>query len=835
MDDVYENLENYEDLKQIDELKFENKELKSKIEKYNTAIDTLQKDYDKLAAEHKKLEHNYSSLLKTARAEIERKTLMIKELNIEKDKLVISARQSRMVYNPNKYKKVETVKSKYEKKSDSITSSTQEVKQLEENSHVPNSKSYCKNDNQLSLDNKLTNGKTNANACNDAGEYNQDKNYIQEAKSGTYKDNNMEASIRPHYRDNKIRLKKISERRKSMPLISDNEVKFSSDEDCEQSVESKLNKNYPRKDEIVKRHTQDYNRVQREMDFSKRRICSPLELKEQLSCQSPDHVYSENFISTAPIKEIMNTAVMHLEDPRLTSKKYKVISNNDKEFLTTVVGRNVVIEPVNKTLWGFNPIPMPKALLEPPVSYAEELDKNIYLGFHMDQAVKDDVCNNSTTEVVKDIVDSSHDISKHCSENNMPPEVKSMPQLVFNPKSLKEENNFDDNIIQDIDDDMDNDKGNKAENKHYGFDVSTKIVEDDLILSDETNDVIDTRPELPKKENKAKPKKQKELKNFDKIQNSNTLTKVQDCLSKKEEQVLDDKEISTDHAKRHKGKKKLLKTSPSTDQSKGSKSKKNKKEKDTKTHEIKTKFNDLFGDSSSLITPDDLGIVIHEKEVRDKYATIYEDTQAAVDLNLEEIEETQTSKISGQDNQNDSVNEQVCLTPLIKAISHYDGVKENKYEIDENLKFNDKFNNDRKMKSDITPSVVKENIDGNINVESHDIVKTVIISTGSQPQHPHDNVVTSTEKPIKTLGLHALATSTPAKMTQETPTKCVGVESVVSKPQDCSSSTNSTTSKSLLVPMNQLSGENIDSHKDEDVPDVRIFVKRRRKVKRVMS
>lgn len=40
-------------------------------------------DFDKLSGEFKNLERNYSSLLKTARAEIERKTETIKNLNLE--------------------------------------------------------------------------------------------------------------------------------------------------------------------------------------------------------------------------------------------------------------------------------------------------------------------------------------------------------------------------------------------------------------------------------------------------------------------------------------------------------------------------------------------------------------------------------------------------------------------------------------------------------------------------------------------------------------------------------------------------------------------------------
>lgn len=46
-------------------------------------IQNILQDFDKLNTEYKKLEFNYSSLLKTARAEIERKGEIIKNLNTE--------------------------------------------------------------------------------------------------------------------------------------------------------------------------------------------------------------------------------------------------------------------------------------------------------------------------------------------------------------------------------------------------------------------------------------------------------------------------------------------------------------------------------------------------------------------------------------------------------------------------------------------------------------------------------------------------------------------------------------------------------------------------------
>ncbi|XP_060801184.1 uncharacterized protein LOC106130151 isoform X1 [Amyelois transitella] len=101
MDILYDNLDNYNEANLILELRNENQELKAKLGKYTVALDKLQKnilqDFDKLAGEYKKLEMNYSSLLKTARAEVERKTQIIANLNMEKDMMVLNAIQNNNV------------------------------------------------------------------------------------------------------------------------------------------------------------------------------------------------------------------------------------------------------------------------------------------------------------------------------------------------------------------------------------------------------------------------------------------------------------------------------------------------------------------------------------------------------------------------------------------------------------------------------------------------------------------------------------------------------------------------------------------------------------------
>ncbi|XP_061709471.1 E3 ubiquitin-protein ligase RBBP6-like [Cydia pomonella] len=98
MDVLYNDLENYDDVEALNRLKTENVDLKHKLECCTANMQKLQKsilqDFDKLEAEFKRLESNYSSLLKISRAEIQRKTDMITNLNIEKDLLVIKAVQN---------------------------------------------------------------------------------------------------------------------------------------------------------------------------------------------------------------------------------------------------------------------------------------------------------------------------------------------------------------------------------------------------------------------------------------------------------------------------------------------------------------------------------------------------------------------------------------------------------------------------------------------------------------------------------------------------------------------------------------------------------------------
>lgn len=104
MEDVYDSLDNY----CYEDLQKENKCLKSKIDDISDKLSKVQEsilqDYNNLSNEYKKLETRYSSLLKTAKAEILRKTQLITRLNTEKDQIIIQHLSNNKIRYPFKAK-----------------------------------------------------------------------------------------------------------------------------------------------------------------------------------------------------------------------------------------------------------------------------------------------------------------------------------------------------------------------------------------------------------------------------------------------------------------------------------------------------------------------------------------------------------------------------------------------------------------------------------------------------------------------------------------------------------------------------------------------------------
>ncbi|CAK1603984.1 unnamed protein product [Parnassius mnemosyne] len=1214
MEDIYDNLENYDDLNKIEELKIENKELKCKIEEYTTAICKLQEnilqDFDKLAAEHKKLELNYSSLLRTAKAEIERKTQLIKDLNIEKDKLVINARLNLGQKALNKFRRSQRLQSKNKKVSDS--SIPDQSVGLKSKHQIAQNK--CKNDNQLPSLDTISSTSTNGKVNNDPEQYLENKSSNHDTSNLTSKENNMQMLNKPQSRKIETKLRRISNRRKSMPALSSHDIKLSSDEEIissENIVVTKENKNYHQRNEDVVRRfgeknysnnnkisgpssvensqshyhdalinnhsknktnwyyhnenhrsrefsqrqrwqsspdrlhhrsVKDYtadnyqrceynrracespprdkyhrnrsrdrrsnyergyhrdflhgkdderngqkhkyqddldepsykrqkldhlhhkhsendnrsqsmddnrrqnvdsnrwqsvddsrrqnvddsrwqnldnnrwqnvndnrrlnldnnrwsnidnnrrqnmdenrwknvddNRRENEMEVSKGVVTKAMDLPEHVSCQSPDYVHTD--YHTDAIKEIMNTAVMHLEDPRLTSKKYKVINDNDKEFISTVTGKNVNIIPIDKNLWGFEPVPVPKALLEPPTRYTteelattrytteevaparytteelaptrytteevaptryttEELVKNIYMDIdnptsnisvesgeisdtddyiisssntsdhkQLEKLAKDpivvidnnekliniernndnnynDISNNhsvnksktpklqniSETEakserVVSDINSehtagsnsTTHRTVENGSENNNRVEIKSMPQLNISSKSTIDIKNACNTINKEKNERLDLKFATKCNDHELA--VSASIVENDLVLSDDTSD-IEPKSKVTKKNSKLKNKK-------DKIDNYTEKQKSEEVMKKcrKDHKVLTDTdniaqnkekplkvnnknknlEISTEHGKGHRSstRKPQVNKGSDVDTPKTSKLKKDIQEKTPKIPENKTKFSDLFGDSSSLITPDDLGIASAQNERREKYVTVFEDIEDAMDLNIKEIQKLKGSTLKTVDSQDNAEEEHEKIQtrsskPNLDCAS---GKDSNSKECETQKTNKQSIKNSEEKSSTIKETSDIVNIYKNVNAETPNVVNTIIISTGIQPTALCDksNVFTQPQnvislenvtKPTNNLAPKALATSTPAKVAQQEQTLTDSTK--IRLPPD-SSSANSDDSRMVdsSQTVNDSSDLNIDPQKDIDIPDVRIFMKRRRKVKKM--
>ncbi|KPI98023.1 hypothetical protein RR46_11144 [Papilio xuthus] len=1043
MDDIYTNLENYDDYNKLEELQNENKTLKFKIEEYTSAINKLQKDFDMLAVEHKKLELNYSSLLKTAKAEIERKTLMIKELNIEKDKLIINARQNNVKSKFNKFQS-DRFNSKSNKSSD--TSSIQEPMQTHRNSQVVHNE--FKNDNTSPLDTTSTcSGDTRD--LNDALRL--ANKSIKNATSYT-KENSVHMSSKLENKETEVKVKKIMNRRKSMPASSCRAVNYSTDDERESSVTTKSNntqhpiqdekkqssdryyQNYKtydtsslennythyqeqmsyrnksyyyndsnyrnrdsydssqrrrwnispdrsnrngrdytdyyhqtynrrghdspprdksyhqsrssdRKYNYQRSRSRDYSRSNndsgrygekhrlqddteepsykrqkyehshkynedggRQRDTSNSKATLPMLMENSVSCQSPDYVHPDSHTSLAPIREIRSTAVMHLEDPRLSSKKYKIINDSDKEVLTTVIGRNVDIIPVNKKLWDFNPIPIPKALIEPPSSYIENMTKSFNMDYYsnynmiggsneMSYRTKGDyyskyepadlIQNNSKDAIISNVSKNKEIQSKEEAKSNeatvsMDIEshtVKDKTDAAEASKSSKKQNNSEVSIgtdalrnktsnkdsvekcsvsSQEISQPVesrhtnnvksynnrntqknDKNKGKRLtdnedsekfiENRNHELALSRKIVESDLTLSDDTSDNFDPPLTIVDTQTKSKCKKYKtkESKNHkatvDSKKSENTLeilphTNTAECKKKhsSEQEKTKHSEQYLETTKKQKCKKKSQEGKDDVDDSKTCKIKKAKKEKEGKT-EIKTKFSELFGDSSSLITCDDLGVVPQQPE-RPNFGTIIEDTQDAVDINIKEIEQFQAQNDEKYETK-EQANKQT--EPMTVTADN------KKCDLKINIrKTEDKYTIINEATEPVNLFNIKANAVSNIP-------DTIIISTGIQQQNVFNNDVEFRQpmnmncverlQPHLSPGL-ALATSTPAKTQDQMQKDAAALQS------DCSS----VSSSDAIIIKSQMKNQTSDSdcQKESDVPDVRIFVKRRRKGKK---
>ncbi|CAG4936996.1 unnamed protein product [Colias eurytheme] len=490
MDILYDDLENYEEENIIHDLKNENKELKMKIEEYTVAINKLQKDFDKLSSEYKKLEVNYSSLLKTAKAEIERKTKIITDLNIEKDMLVIKGLQTQGRGFFNSIRNTHTGSNKSNKnavdsqktrsnspvnkdaKNDEQETKVDRTKDVRNVIKISETKENILDDKSIKRSRKVMDRRKSMPAENKVLEdskpvwSSEDENeqcnplrhprlsHIDQSDRRSNRtsetssmDNrysyNSQTSKDPRHRrknarmnDNKYKSNFRSEpnyhRRNGSPERSarnrglDN-YSTQHNYDRQRSPPSdryRRNKSRDRRSNYDKdsrfydnpmndrsekhatKHKLPHQFHSEEPSHKKIRVDSYGEYlggdrdrgaiyKEYIdpstalispddpyrTCQSPDHFMSETN-DYNKVKEIKHTAATPLEDPRISSKKYILKTENSKAVLKTTSSQDIDIRMVDKSLWKLPKVIVPDALVDKP-SYYHNMSEEIVDEFYM--------------------------------------------------------------------------------------------------------------------------------------------------------------------------------------------------------------------------------------------------------------------------------------------------------------------------------------------------------------------------------------------------------------------------------------------------------------------
>lgn len=352
-----------------------------------------------------------------------------------------------------------------------------------------------------------------------------------------------------------------------------------------------------------------------------------------------------------------------------------------------------------------------------------------------------------------------------------------------------------------------------------------EMVREDLELSDETSDNLDYRRHtVTKKENLCegqhilKSKKDNDLYNKQSYsfkitpEGSNNLT-VEVVNNTPNESLKEYDGHKKQRSKKRKIRYKELdeKNNPITE-----KKIKSKKDKELKPDEIKNKFSDLFGDSSSLITPLDLGIP-------SDCVPLCEDAQDAVDINIKEVVAAQScANVSSGIKPDETIPER-----------HRDGdLNINNKDIAANIE-------DCDASSKVDCNIIYQNLNSEVDLNKPDIVKTIIISSGVQPpliseseeSPPNrcENVILNKQNNVsfhqvavdtelkKQTSLKALATSTPHKelpINNAMDPECVIIPS---------------TSGSIDTNKPVANQSNINTQEQLGAPDVRIFVRRRKK------
>ncbi|XP_075970306.1 uncharacterized protein LOC142972844 isoform X2 [Anticarsia gemmatalis] len=1109
MEVLYDDLENYNDIHALEQLRNENKDLKLKLEEYETAMGKLQKDYDNLALEFHNLQMNYSSLLKTARAEVERKGQMISQLNLDKDMMILKTLQNggnrRFLTNtkpfqrgpqiPNKPTNLENSKTKVDKKGkNERTSRFSDIKDERCQTNSPSTKVPVLSSDETNLLNIVDKVVEKVEECISKGEHKENISHCNPEHAST----------------TQTAASSVKSRRKSVPAVS--LPKFSSEDECEpekptkpkvseenppsestetkninlalmrlsnerlsnrtsesssidgrtshhhesskEALRSKTSRHYDsdkhresdryrqsdkyretdkyresdrHKEQdkyregdkyrdsdkhregdryrdsdkyrgrekydpshrYRKHHSPDrpYKRPHREYQDNYHRSehgrhraleSPPLEIHGQYhqrnqdprsyhdrqnyddkhrhhleekhtgkhtipteyepsskrkkiehevnisedrryhdkpvlklpqtealeydmlrtSCQSPDAmIMPDTHAEATPphtVKEIKDTAATPLEDPRVSSKKYILKSENGKTMLLTAVSKCIDIKPVDKSLWDMESVAMPDALLNKPgQDYDEENIKSIYMDIdnlepnttlESGEIYSDDKTDDLRT--IHDATDVPRQSTKkdtvlqHEDKNKKAPEATSMPTInLENPQKIplsykipkitqrkqstenkhvnvtkgskmenekyKESKNNEsltkchtnlpvieehDSIIPPIHEIKESEKTHDLKTKEKRISLSDMaMVQDDLELSDETSDNVELHKQMVSQiDHKVPATAGLRLDDTENKSGPKTLH------NKGVDNTGIDKPDESDSHKKHKSKRRKTKSKEkdlveNNDIVQGTEKKiKCKKDKESKPKQIKHKFTDLFGDSSSLITPDDLGIPT-------TCVPLCEDAQDAVDINIKDIVKVPSCTVLEVGHEMNTANDNDDTTYDTNLGTPNTEDKEIAKKIEEQL-----------VGADPDVNIVYQNLNSETETNKPDVVKTVIISSGVQPQFASDDREVINEKRMadvevniqnivesnvpatladlkKQISLKALATSTPHKDFHL-------LTMMENDSVDCAGSSNDNRTESV----NTSAGHVVDpsdtnTQDSRDAPDVRIFVRRRRK------
>ncbi|KAG6456435.1 uncharacterized protein LOC115447507 isoform X2 [Manduca sexta] len=1051
MEDLYGNLENYNEVNALVELKSENMQLKKKLEDYAGAMEKLQNDFDLLSSEFKKLEHNYSSLLKTARSEIERKTQIITNINMEKDMLVLTAlkngnksvlhmRKNMPSYTKTinrhkddgsvkkkKYQEAKEDKMQYDQNNesdfgnkrseqnpilpsdekDTIENTIHKPKKFRVethtdsgnyvNSHIKENITYENNPNPvqfkpmdiknrrksipatsvegeqvgfsendrinrdsqpddfiknkedrrsfLKFDNDRHSSKSSGSSCRDERILGYHKPSRDIYRGRNYKHDNYKHRIRDKYdtfqkhkryspdrynnkpsRDyyeenchkldfNRIRTRESPDR---FHHNSYKEYRTYHDKNNYNDTDRHMHspERYVAKHKIPYEYEEPYAkkpkpsyyvREKEDVMWNGKEIVEHQELTETFerleeqytSCKSPDHIYNEK---PSEPKVIMDTAETPLDDPRLATSKYILSNDNGLERLSTIVGRNVDLKPVDKIKWNLPTVTMPCALTQPPMD--EQLIKDLYTDIDeaqiMSQINSEEVStdvqpiqnehmtkDNQTEDYRENVIDKPNCMEKdklsiekpiHGSiANCIIPKIKKSHQefkadTVIKEKSLEvidtsypSGNNIDNNDQQYSPSDssrlpleniekygliMANDfkNGHKTCDFKNSLDDSRRvlstreIVEGDLELSDETCDNTELQKVLNDntieknngnlQDNSTISVLEKEhinQNNTDKLSENEPCNKDNKLQEAKLPQYCDNVEDHTECSKKQKSKKKIHKHKDSEHTIETVEKKpKLKKDKKEKSKEATSKFNELFGDSNSLITPADLGIPAphapNSSQNTAIYVPIFEDALDATDLEQNVQVNTSKSKSIGEEKtsaeNDDKIRVDLHLDNFCKGppkLKHYD----------------------TRISNESITNAIHDNTKLQTVNKENDVVATIIISSGIQPdeintesraeslvnaeellsddiEQDQDAVTHKTQNVL----IKALATSTPYKHVHQIDSKLPELTCVSN-----STLTNTDCADTLVSNKN-----NKIEPTNEDLPDVRIFVKRRRRI-----